>query len=498
MNWLLFGFGILLLMVSGWLWWVKSYRISALVVLTLGTACIRYAAAYTPFFFTWDEQFHALVARSLRADPLRPILFADDFRPHDDFIWVDARVWLHKPPLSLWVLALSQTLFGADALGTRTLSVLLHATLPLAVYLFILHWYNASLGFGAAWCVAWSFYLTNLASGRAQLDHNDTVLLFFTSWSWFAFARHTATPSWVWATLCGLGVAGAILTKWLVGAWVLGAWAVWIVFQNQSRVRHIAFWALAFVLVVACVSPWHIYMSQTYPRLYAFEMAYNARHFTEALEGHQGPFWYHLLVANQLYFEGAAVLLIPALIAAVVTVRVRALRLTVVAAIGTLYAMFTLAETKMPQFTLPGFPFVWVGMVVLVGFVVRRFQLRPRMNWLLACVLGVFILNPYYFYSFEQGTDYSRKIKQHQHDLEIKSNYSQREYVLFNVDAYEEPSATYFSGLPAFAGWPTTRDFDTLQKRNLKALLLGVSLRDSLAVPDSVRRYPHLIAYSGS
>jgi 4-amino-4-deoxy-L-arabinose transferase len=496
MNWHLCGIGMVLLALSGWLWWMRCYRSLALIVLTLGTACLRYAAAHTPFLYTWDEQFHVLVVRSLQTDPLRPMLFVDDFRPHDDFMWVNAQVWLHKPPFSLWVLAFSQAVFGADALGARTLSVLLQATLPLAVYAFVRRWYTPSLGFGAAWGVACSFYLTGLVSGRAQLDHNDTVLLFFMCWSWVAFAGYTVRPSWLWVLLCGGCVAGAILTKWLVGAWVLGAWAVWIVVQGQPRGRPVLHWLAALLVVVACVSPWHLYMSQAYPRLYAFEMAYNTRHFTEALEGHHGTVWYHLTAASQLYFEGANLVLLPALVVASTAVRSRARRLATAAALIALYGMFTFAATKMPQFTLPALPFVWAGMALLTGLVVRRWHLSPVVRWLGACVLGVFVLNIYNFYSFETGSYYLRKQEHHRHYLTIARNHSPHEYVLFGVDAYEEPSATYFSHLAAFAGWPTARDFETLEARNQKALLFGLSPRDSLTVPDSVRRHRQLVVYA--
>ena len=74
----------------------------------------------------WDERFHALVARNLLSHlATRTLVEAPVGAASLD--WMRAHVWLHKPPLSLWLMALSRGAFGAGELALRLPSLVLHA-----------------------------------------------------------------------------------------------------------------------------------------------------------------------------------------------------------------------------------------------------------------------------------------------------------------------------------------------------------------------------------
>ena len=67
----------------------------------------------------WDEQFHALVAKNLMADPLTPTLYRRPAIDYDFADWTKNHIWLHKPPLALWAMAASMRAFGVDAVAMR-------------------------------------------------------------------------------------------------------------------------------------------------------------------------------------------------------------------------------------------------------------------------------------------------------------------------------------------------------------------------------------------
>src|SRR5437899_3015096 len=55
----------------------------------------------------WDEIFHAVVARNVAKHPLTPTLIDRPYLPFDYQLWGENHIWLHKPILPFWQVALS-------------------------------------------------------------------------------------------------------------------------------------------------------------------------------------------------------------------------------------------------------------------------------------------------------------------------------------------------------------------------------------------------------
>src|SRR5947209_2593929 len=79
-------------------------RRAILALLAAGLALRLYAGADL-FLHTWDERYHALVAKHLLAHPATPTLYDRPLLPYDYRDWRANHVWLHKPPLALWLMA---------------------------------------------------------------------------------------------------------------------------------------------------------------------------------------------------------------------------------------------------------------------------------------------------------------------------------------------------------------------------------------------------------
>src|SRR5688572_20890086 len=111
MTWLVCG--VMLLMASVFLFETGKLKLS-LIVLTVGGFLLRLLMTHTdPFLYDWDEQYHALVARNLTEHPGTPMLYKNPLLPVDITRWADNHIWLHKPPLFLWLIAISVEIFGA-------------------------------------------------------------------------------------------------------------------------------------------------------------------------------------------------------------------------------------------------------------------------------------------------------------------------------------------------------------------------------------------------
>src|SRR4051812_4906436 len=55
----------------------------------------------------WDEVFHAIVAQNVMKHPLKPTLVDAPYLPYDQMKWGENHVWLHKPILPFWQMAMS-------------------------------------------------------------------------------------------------------------------------------------------------------------------------------------------------------------------------------------------------------------------------------------------------------------------------------------------------------------------------------------------------------
>ena len=100
----------------------------ALILLMVCGVILRFYTASDLYLHTWDESFHALVAKNLIRHPLLPTLYENPVIPYDVHNWTANHIWLHKPPFPLWMMAYSMKIFGVNEFALRLPSVLLSTT----------------------------------------------------------------------------------------------------------------------------------------------------------------------------------------------------------------------------------------------------------------------------------------------------------------------------------------------------------------------------------
>src|SRR4030095_4606058 len=151
----------------------------ALILLLAASLLLRMFAAGDLYLHEWDERYHMLVAKHLIQDPLRPVLYADPVLDYDYRNWTVNHVWLHKPPLALWLMALAMNIAGVNEVAARVPSLVLST---FGVYLTFLTGrvlFGPTVGLSAAALQGMNGLLLDLAAGRRASDHVDTTLLFF-------------------------------------------------------------------------------------------------------------------------------------------------------------------------------------------------------------------------------------------------------------------------------------------------------------------------------
>ena len=95
-----------------------QHRTSLILILAAGLM-LRMFAASDRYLHTWDEKYHALVARNLIAHQLTPTLIDQPALPYDQTNWKANHVWLEKGPVPLWAMSCSLALFGTTEFALR-------------------------------------------------------------------------------------------------------------------------------------------------------------------------------------------------------------------------------------------------------------------------------------------------------------------------------------------------------------------------------------------
>jgi 4-amino-4-deoxy-L-arabinose transferase-like glycosyltransferase len=145
MNNLLFGILTIIFCITGylfsWKYWRKdNYKIAILLIVICGLALRIYTS--TDFFLhSWDERYHALVAKNLIQHPLTPTLYDNPVLPYDYRNWKANHIWLHKQPLPVWTIAASMRLFGVNEIALRLPSIILSTIGILLTFLICSHFF---------------------------------------------------------------------------------------------------------------------------------------------------------------------------------------------------------------------------------------------------------------------------------------------------------------------------------------------------------------------
>ncbi|MCC6461720.1 MAG: glycosyltransferase family 39 protein [Saprospiraceae bacterium] len=349
---------------------------AAIGCLFAGALLLRWwMATLDPYLHDWDERFHALVASNMMQEPFRPMLYTHPPEGYNYQLWSHNHIWLHKPPLFLWQIALSMRVFGTEIWSMRLPSVLMGALLVFPIFRMGALLHQASTGFYAALLFTFAFNHLDMVSGNEGMDHNDVAFMFYVTLSIWAYFEYRQSDRAVrWAIGAGLFAGAAVLCKWLAGTLVLAVWGLQLLVQAiQTGRGHWRHWLLACAVAAAVFLPWQAYCFWKFPREAAFEQAYNFRHLTEVIEQHGGTWYYYFGLIN-FHFSGGTWLLILAGIWLSFSHPVQPLlRNALLLSIGLVYAFFSLvAATKMPSYTYFIAPAAYVLMGLAIS-VLERF-----------------------------------------------------------------------------------------------------------------------------
>jgi 4-amino-4-deoxy-L-arabinose transferase len=313
----------------------------------------------------WDERFHALVARNLLDHPLVPILIERPLYDATASDWFNSHVWLHKPPLATWLMAGSMALFGENEFALRLPSVLLSASCVVLTFLIARRFLGVTAALLAAGFHAWFGRAALLSAGLRATDHVDAIFVFFVALgvllALLAADRLGDRRRGAWWLTAATGVVTglAYLTKSAPSVVVLAVFAVAVLPLRSTWLRRLSALAVASAVALAVAAPWTLYAALAFPDAYAESRSIVLDRVLHAVEGHAGPWYFHL--AN-LPDHFGLLTWIPLLgFVYVASVRRRDW-LPLVAWIGLTYLAFSLAATKMKSYVFIAAPVIFCAL----------------------------------------------------------------------------------------------------------------------------------------
>lgn len=249
-----------------------------------------------------DETCHALVARNVLRHPLKPTLVEYPWIPPDPNNWsgsldnwTGSHLWLHKPILPLWQIALSYAALGVNSFALRLPSAILATGAVLLTFLIGRALFDRTTGLVAAAFQATLPVMGRLVHGYLFSDHIDVSLLFWAELGIFFGVRLIQTGRTRHAVLAGIGFGCAYLSKYYLGlvvpavlglVWLLGAVGVFPAGSSRLRFRHLL---VMFGAGLATAGPWIVWCLVNYPQVFVHEHVYAIQHLSKGLENYAAP-----------------------------------------------------------------------------------------------------------------------------------------------------------------------------------------------------------------
>jgi 4-amino-4-deoxy-L-arabinose transferase len=318
-----------------------------------------------------DEVFHGIVAQNFLKHPLTPTLNDGPAIPTRPGDWQNGTIWLHKPPMGMWQIALSYLILGINTFALRLPSAILSTLAVWLTYLIGKELLDPLAGLIAAALQAFNAPILMIVHGYVFSDHVDIALLFWTELSIWFFARALRTDAKWDLILCGVAQGLAFLSKSYPALIVTGLCAAaWVMGRPNLKGK-----SLAIVLASTAVTvlPWLIYAYIRWPEALTQESTHALRHMTEDIEQWAGP--WHRVVFD--YWARIFYLYYPTIIAGVVVAIIHARRredgklVLILLWIGGVLAPHLVAQSKTMTATLIGWPGMWLVLGYLIAQAIR-------------------------------------------------------------------------------------------------------------------------------
>lgn len=458
------------------------------------------------YLHDWDERYHALVAKNLIKDPLKPVLRKDAVLPYDYKEWWGNHIWLHKQPLFLWQMAASMKIFGVNEFAVRIPSAILCALLTLILYRMGILLHRKVAGLSASLLFCFSFFSIEQSTGAIGMDHNDIATTFYISASLWALFEYYCSRKFKWLLLIGILSGMAILVKWLIGLLVYGCWALcFTIYENKNTYFiEIKRMMISFGIAILVFLPWQLYSFHHFPTEAFYEFNFNRQHLTTVVESHTGS---NLFYLNSI-FDHYGALGVPMILLGLIALWRATLesryKILLLSSVAIPYVFFSLiSSTKTIGYVFYIAPFFLFISALSVEWIINIVD--EKYGQIVKNISLILLIITVCFFSFKYETlrifhtrgisNYNWENKKNKvHNTQIYKSlddYLQGDYVVLNCKGMEDVEAMFYSNQNVYSWWPSEYQIDSLQLKGYK--IAAFKDHGNQILPDFIVNNPDIV-----
>jgi hypothetical protein len=281
-----------------------------------------------------------------------------------------------KPPLHYFFMMASYSVFGVNEWAARFFSAIFGALTIMTTFIFTSRFLNRATAFWAAAVLLSSIHL-NIQFHQAV---PDPFLIFFFCLSLFLFYSALTTDRLFDKIGMYVLIGLAVLTKGPVAIVLPGLiFLLFLIFSNQLKweiIRNLKpFLGIAIVLIVAL--PWFIVngIQTNWEWTTDFFLKHNINRFSNEMEGHGGIFLvtFGYVIIGLLPFS----LIFVQAFRQTWKERGNLFLLFCLIAGSTIILFFSVSQTKLPNYTVPAYPFLAILLANYLGNIQKTKSLHP-------------------------------------------------------------------------------------------------------------------------
>lgn len=301
--------------------------------------------------------------------------------------WQD-KLWFEKPPLIIWLTIFPFRIFGVSEFVAHIIPGIFGIAGATAVYFFSLEFFKKRL---AAFLSGFIFLTTPIILWSIRSNMMDLPVGVFISASMFYFWKVLKGNPKCWR-LFGLFSGLAVMTKGAVGFLPFVIVAIFVFLEKKERLLKEKYFWQGLILCLVIFLPWHLLMTMQYGNLFWQDyFGYHVwKRFSQPIlntSWNDNCFSYILL-----FFERSGawsfMLVVAMFFAFTKDVRKKygeKIKLLLVW-ILTIFFLFTLAKTKLPQYIIP----LYFPVVIFLGGMITEMIRNKKWQWVL--IMGIISL----------------------------------------------------------------------------------------------------------
>lgn len=273
-------------------------------------------------------------------------------------------MWSTKPPLFIWLVALSFKLFGFHIWALRLPSALAATALVLWLYRWL---YKHSGNMPAAFITSLILltapgFIGDHGARTADFDAVLTLLIFGYSSLFYNYIQNQQANTLLW---CALLFTLAFLTKSIAAAFALPGLVIYTLY-NKQIVGLLKQWQLyAGVALFAACALGYYYLREQYNPGYLKAVQANewSGRFNTPQEDNSGPWYYYFTqLGDWRQFSPMYYLLLPLTIASLLSKgAIRHMAIFSLILWVSILIVLSTAATKLPHYSLPAYPFLAIS-----------------------------------------------------------------------------------------------------------------------------------------